>query len=258
MKRVLIRNIYFLKYTIVFILLLSISSCQNKSKTVENKYNFFKYEQDIDSSSQQIIPYCKILISEKFFNLLKGKKLKSIEKIKYALDSTITENLIIGVFIGGGVRKVAVNSERFSSDVSIYREVFHPDFYYYSFRNYSNLFWTTVPDIPKKILSYEIKQGVLYAQIHNYDSEENKTEIVSISPTNDSVFICNRFQKRWRFNNSDNFIDISFLGDSVNTKYYDISHQYFYEILERFIQEELGRRDSLYFENYLKELSYVK
>jgi len=238
------------KYIVILFL---IYSCQPKNEKTENKYGFFHYEQYLDSNSTQILPFCKILVSEKFYKFLEDKTLNTDDRIRQALDSTATENLIIGIYIGGGERKVVVNEERHSSDVSIYNEIFMPSFYFYAFSNHANMFVAIVPDIPKEIISHEIKDSVLYAQINNYETGENKTSIISLHETKDSIIFSNKYRRIWMFNHSDKYIDISFLRDSVGCEFYNISHQYFYEILERFIQEKCGRKNELYFEQYLEK-----
>jgi hypothetical protein len=137
-----------------------LNSCNNNLETSTAKYSFFEPKEiDFDSLSSIMLPYCKILVSEKFVQLLKqNPNLPEYERLKYALDSTMMENLVLGIFIGGGERKLKKNEERGSSDSSPSVEYFIPNYYFHKFSNYSNQFVATVPCVPKKYIAMRLKK----------------------------------------------------------------------------------------------------
>ena len=209
----------------------------------------FQYETQIDSSAQIIQPYCKLLLSEKFYDLLGSERVVSKEQLKSAIKNTSTEELVVGVFVGGGKRVVTENSPRSVSNDPPYIQNFYPDYYYYAFQNYSNMFIMTNPDVPQKVFNYKVDGDELIAS-YCYNDIDKVAKQLRLKPTNDSLLINNVYCKIWIKNDSQRFIDVSFLKDSIKTDNFNINHQYFQEVSERFVQLKCGKRDEMYTTDY--------
>lgn len=209
----------------------------------------FHFEQEVDSNASLMLPYCRPLLNEKFYQLLGDANLVSKQQLKSAFKNTATEELVIGVFVGGGKRKLETNLHRGSSDESVYEERFYPDFYYYAFQNYMNMFMMINPDVPQKVFNYKVDGDELIAS-YSYNDTGKVAKQLRLKPTNDSLLINNVYCKIWIKNGSQRFIDISFLTDSIKTDNFNINHQYFQEVLERFVQLKCGKRDEMYTTDY--------
>jgi hypothetical protein len=211
------------------------------------KDDSLRHESLLDSNVDPnlVLPYCKLFLSENFYDLLGTAKVVSVKNLKVAFQKTTSEDLLVGVFVGGGKRILMPNTARGSSDESIFIERFYPDCYYYSFQNCSNMFMMTNPDVPQKIINYKVLGDELVAS-YCYNDSDKVIKVLKLKPTSDSIQINNSYCKIWIKNGNQRFIDVSFLKDSIKTDNFNINHQYFQEVLERFIQMKCGRRNECY------------
>jgi hypothetical protein len=196
-----------------------------------------------------VLPYCKLLLSEKFYGLIGGAKVVTVNNLKGAFQKTTSEDLLVGVFVGGGKRVVTENSPRSASFDPPYIQKFYPDYYYYAFQNCSNMFMATNPDVPQKITNYKVVGEELVAS-YCYNDSDKVIKVLKLKPSNDSIQINNRYCKIWIKNGNQRFIDVSFLRDSIKTDNFNINHQYFQDVLERFIQMKCGRRNECYITDF--------
>jgi hypothetical protein len=211
------------------------------------KDDVLRHESFLDSNVDPnlVLPYCKLFLSEKFYGLMGTANVVSFSNLKGAFQKTTSEDLLVGVFVGGGKRILMPNTARGSSDESIFIERFYPDCYYYSFQNCSNMFMGTNPDVPQRIINYKVIGEELVAS-YCYKDSDKVVKGLKLKSTNDSIQINNSYCKIWIKNGNQRFIDVSFLRDSIKTDNFNINHQYFQEVLERFIQMRCGRRNECY------------
>jgi hypothetical protein len=107
------------------------------------------------------------------------------------------------------------------------------------------MFMMTNPDVPQKITNYKVIGEELVAS-YCYNDSDKVIKVLKLKPSNDSIQINNSYCKIWIKNGNQRFIDVSFLKDSIKTDNFNINHQYFQEVLERFIQLRCGRRNECY------------
>jgi len=238
-----------MKHLLIFIYVFILFSCNSSNR---NKVKISTYESiKIDSNSIDFLPYCKFLISEKFYNEISSPKDKIKSKIvQNAFEKIENESILIGFFIGGGHREIRKNEDRQSSDIPKYYEIFSPNFYFYNLMNYDNSFYYYSPDISSKVLSYEINKSILYAKIQNFNKED--TSIVSLYKSNQFINDNASKQPIYKFNHRENYIDITYITDDLYPQIQAINHEYFLEILELFLQNKLGENEEGYINQYIK------
>jgi hypothetical protein len=105
------------------------------------------------------------------------------------------------------------------------------------------------PDVPQKVINYKVNDDELIAS-YCYNDTDKVVNQLKLKPTNDSIVFNNVYCKIWIKNDSQRYIDISFLKDSIKTDNFNINHLYFQEVLERFVQLKCGKRDEMYTTDY--------
>ncbi len=199
-----------------------------------------------------LLPYCRVFVSERFYDLLSFGK-NSKDPLKHFLETvqqTQTEPIIFSIFVGESKRELYNNTFWIGSDMSPLLHCVQNAYYTYELSNYTNMFIVTSPALPKKIITDSISNDTLRIVTRNNDPELNEEKIL-LYPIDQKRAFTNRSGGKWVLNDTLKLIDISYLSDNIKIPETQIGHQYFYEVLERFIQEVLPKRRDTYLEHYL-------
>ena len=226
-------------------------------KTTLVKSNAGRYLKKI--SNHPLKPYCRILVSKKFSDILKECKDTNdpLNCFKKAIDQTLTQLLIHSLFVGESRRHLVKNYSRAGGDNSdsIYRV--DVDYYTYDFGNFSNMFVATNPNRPLKIKTYNIiddtiyysrYSGVLFDELGNV---KRRIQTQKIFPKYGKRAFSNINRDVWILNDSIEMLDISFLANKFEIRETQIGHFYYYEILDQYIQEILPKRNQGYLNEWL-------
>ena len=199
-----------------------------------------------------LLPYCRVFVSEKFHNLLIGgsKSKNPLQHLKNLLLETETEQILYSIFVGQSTRELYNNNDRMGSDMTHLIYCVKNDYYTYDFSNYSNMFVVTSPSLPLKIGSYSIKNDTLKLATEDYDNYHSKPSI-KLYPQDSKRAFTSRNGTVWILNDTIRLKDISYIADKFSVTESQIGHTYFYEILELYIQEILPKRNDTYLEHYL-------
>jgi hypothetical protein len=202
----------------------------------------------------ELLPYCRIFVTEKFHNLLiQGRKSENhLRHLKEVFSKTETEQIIYSLFVGQSQRVLYNNKNRMGSDASHLIYCIKKDYFTYDFSNYYNMFVATNPSLPVKINSYSIKNDTLNLTTENYDNNHSKQNI-KLFPLDYKKAFTSRKGAVWILNDTIRLKDISYISDKFSIPETQIGHTYFYEILELYIQDILPKRKDTYLEYYLKD-----
>ena len=203
-------------------------------------------------TNPDLLPYCRIFISEKFYNLLRAgsKSQNPLKHLKNLLSKTETEQILYSIFVGQSTREQYNNNDRMGSDMSLSIYCIKNNYYVYDFSNYSNMFVVTSPSLPLSINSYTIENDTLKFGTEDYDNYHSKP-ISKLYPLDKKRAFTNKNGAVWILNDTIRLKDISYLADKFFVPESQIGHTYFYEILELYIQEILPKRKDTYLEHYL-------
>lgn len=199
-----------------------------------------------------LLPYCRVFVSEKFHNLLIGgsKSKNPLQHLKNLLLETETEQILYSIFVGQSTRELYNNYGRAGSDQTHLIYCVKNDYYTYDFSNYSNMFMVESPSLPLRIGSYSIKNDTLKLATEDYDNYHSRPSI-RLYPQDSKRAFTSRNGAVWILNDTIRLKDISYIADKFSVTESQIGHEYFYEILELYIQEILPKRNDTYLEHYL-------
>ena len=219
--------------------------------SVEPQYSMNSFN---SITNPELLPYCRILIAEKFHNLLKeGKDKKNPEQhLNNILDQTGTELLLFSIFVGERRREISHDPERGGSGNSYDFYSIRNEYYMYNFCNYFNMFVALNPNIPQKIDSVNFYGDTVKMTVSGqYSLQLNQeTSFIILYPKDKRTAIANQNGDVWILNDSISMIDISYLTNQINVSESEKGHIYFYEILELYIQSVLPKRKTKYLEQY--------
>ncbi len=201
----------------------------------------------------ELLPYCRVFISEKIQKLLiQGKDSKEpFTFLRQILNETQTELILFSVFVGSSQRNIYANPHYISSDVSKSFNCIRNNYYYYEFGNYSNMFHCTVPKIPTLISSYSLNKNNLKISISKSDDNSN-SRYFKLKPVDEKRAFTSRKGSEWVLNDSIKLIDISYISDKLVIPESQKGHSYFFQILELYIQEILPKTNESYLGNYIE------
>lgn len=248
-----------------FFVLLLTYSCEEKNGNSKSYNYYIGSDADnvlMDSSDINMKPYCNIYVNEKFIKLLLSNKNHKNELAIYsnAIEKTVTQSLIWGLFIGGGKRSAipVPDSVRICSGQASELETFKPDFYFHSVDNYTNTLFFNKPVLPVILKNHFIKDDTLKLNFQQYmDTVYSNIDIYKL---NDSILINNEYKKIWKLeglynhnefykeNFEERFVEMNYLRERVNVPFYNINHNYFLQLLEYCIEDILGNNH-----NYLED-----
>ena len=200
----------------------------------------------------ELLPYCRVFVSEKFHNLLSSwtESKDPLNHLKSVLLETRTELIIYSLFVGGSSRELYNNSSRGSSDITHFFFCVENDYYLFDFSNHDVFFVYSSASLPQDIVNYSIEHDTLkFSTASNEIYQPDRRE--KLYPLDNKRAYTSRNGAVWILNDSIRLVDISHIADVLHIPEGQIGQDYFWCVLELYIQTILPKRKDTYLEHYL-------
>ncbi len=181
-------------------------------------------------------PYCKVFISKKFNDSL--QKTSDLTKALTA-QNRHGEILLYSIFVGGVNRLVVQNPDIQMSDS--FKKIHLINYQYFSFELSTHINDFFIGKLPNEIIDYKILNNQLIYTSSNGLGQN------SLSYSNNE----------WILNDSINLIDISNYKTELHVNMEEIGDDYYYQILEKYLQNILGESSIPYIDQITSPILYM-